>query len=90
MSGESRVEGGGALPLLATDRSSLRASTSRRYSSSTLPQLWLPAPPLRRALSIPDLDSDLSLIMARGERERSVRVMMECGEEQWLNWLVFI
>jgi hypothetical protein len=30
---------------------------------------------------MPDLDSDLSLIMARGERERSVRVMIE--RERW-------
>lgn len=79
MSDKSHALRGGHPPLLATGscRSSSRASVSKRYSSSTLPQLWPPAPPLRRALSIPDLDSDLSLIMARGERERSVRVMME-------------
>ena len=42
------------------------------------PQLCVPAPPLGVRLSIPERDSERSLMMARGEVARSVRVMV-CG-----------
>lgn len=56
--------------------SSSRAADSKPCSSARLPQLCVPAPPLRKDLSRPLLDSERSLMTARGKEERAVRVIV--------------
>lgn len=63
--------------LSTSSSSSSRAANSMSRSSARLPQLWGPAPFLRMDLSRPDFDSERSLIMARGNEERAVRVMIK-------------
>jgi hypothetical protein len=75
-----------AVPLISFSSSNM-ASYSRSASSAREPQLWVPAPCLRRDLSMPVLDSDLSLETAFGKTERAVRVMEERGGVRGSYWL---